>query len=93
MPRRERRVYGAVAAVFGLAFLASIWPVYPVFSRIRPLILGVPFSLAYLVLLLVACFLSLLALYRWEAHRGKLDEEDERGHPHLSAREITGRDD
>jgi len=90
MPRRERRIYGAVAAVFGLAFLASLWPVYPLFSRIRPLVLGVPFSLAYLVLLLLACFFSLLALYRWEARHGRLTDDDGAGHAHLSAREFAG---
>lgn len=90
MPARERRIYGAVAAVFGLAFVASMWPIYPLFSRIRPLVLGIPLSLAYLVALLLVCFFSLLALYRWESRHGRLVEDEGPGHEHLSARELTG---
>lgn len=70
---RERRVYGAVTLIFVGAFLATLWPIYTLFSRVRPFVLGVPFSLAGLVGLVLACFLSLLALYRWEDRRGKLD--------------------
>ncbi len=69
----ERLVYGAVTLVFVGAFLATMWPVYVLFNRIRPLIFGVPFSLFYLVALVLVCFLAMLALYRWEDRRGKLE--------------------
>jgi hypothetical protein len=69
----ERRVYGAVTALFVVAFFATMWPIYPWFSRIRPFVLGVPLSLAYLVGLAAVCFATLLALYLWEGRRGKLD--------------------
>jgi hypothetical protein len=68
----ERRVYGAVATIFIGAFLATMWPIYPLFNRIRPFVLGVPFSLVYLLILAAVCFLAMLALYRWESRRGKL---------------------
>ncbi len=70
---RVQRLRRAVAVFFCLVFLASIWPVYPLFSRIQPLVLGLPFSLAYLVILLVAAFLVLLGLYLWEQRHGELE--------------------
>ena len=69
----ERLVYGAVTLVFVATFFASMWPIYPLFNHIRPLVLGVPFSLLYLVCLVLLCFGVMLALYIWEDRRGKLE--------------------
>ena len=69
----ERRIYGAVTLIFVGTFLATMWPIAPLFSRIRPFVLGIPFSLFALVFLVFVCFLSMLALYKWEDGRGKLD--------------------
>lgn len=71
---RERRVYGAVAIFYAVTAAMVTWPVYAVFSRARPLVLGIPFSLFYLACLVVASFVVLLALYRWESRHGK-DED------------------
>lgn len=68
----ERLVYGAVTLIFVATFFATMWPIYPFFSRIRPFVLGVPFSLFYLIVLVVLCFGSMLALYLWEDRKGKL---------------------
>jgi hypothetical protein len=57
---------GVAALFFLLAFLALIWPVYPIFGDARPLILGLPLSLFYVAFWLVASFLVLLALYLFE---------------------------
>ena len=70
---KERLVYGGVTVVFIGTFLATMWPIYPLFNRIRPFVLGVPASLVYLVALVLVSFLTLLALYRWEDKRGKLE--------------------
>lgn len=69
----ERLVYGAVTLVFVVTFFATMWPIYPFFSRIRPFVLGVPFSLFYLLVLVGLCFGSMLALYLWEDRKGKLE--------------------
>ena len=69
----ERIIYGAATAIFFAIFLATMWPIYPLFSRIRPFVLGMPASLVYLLILVVVGFFSLAALYRWEDGRGKLD--------------------
>ena len=68
----ERRIYGGVTLIFVGAFLATVWPLYTLLNRVRPFVLGIPFSLFSLVCLVLVCFLSMLALYRWEDRRGKL---------------------
>ena len=70
LSRRERRVYRTATVFFVALFTALVWPVYPLFSGIRPMILGVPLSLAYVVLLVLASFAALLALFLWEGRRG-----------------------
>ncbi len=70
---RTRRLRRWVGIYFVVAFLLMIWPVYPIFSRVRPLLLGLPFSLVYLVTVLVVSFLVILGLYLWEAHHGELE--------------------
>ena len=69
----ERRLYGAVTIYFCAVAAAMLWPVYPLFSRARPLVLGLPLSLFYLTVLLLGSFGVMLALYGWEARRGRLD--------------------
>jgi hypothetical protein len=70
----ERRVYRAATIFFIAVFFAFMWPIYPFFNRIRPLILGMPASLFYLVCLLTVAFVAILSLYRWEDRHGKLEE-------------------
>ena len=36
----ERRAYGVVTLIFVGAFLATMWPLYTLFNRIRPLVFG-----------------------------------------------------
>lgn len=73
---RERLVYGAAAAWFLGVFVAMCWPVYPLFSRVRPMLLGVPLSLFYLATLLVLSFGVAVGLFLWELRRGALDGEE-----------------
>ena len=75
----ERRIYRAATILFIAVFFAFMWPIYPIFNRIRPLILGMPASLFYLVFLLSVAFVAILALYLWEDRHGKLDEPPEPG--------------
>ena len=65
---RLTAVHKAVILYFVFIFLAMIWPIYPLFNSIFPLVLGMPLSLFYLVFLLALSFLVLLSLYLWE-HR------------------------
>ena len=70
LPAKTRRVYRAVLVFFAAVFLAMIWPIVTLFSHATPLILGLPFFLFYLTVLLLASFLVLLALFLWEDRTG-----------------------
>ena len=83
----ERRVYRAATILFIGVFFAFMWPIYPVFNRIRPLLLGMPASLFYLVFLLGVAFVAILSLYRWEDRHGKLEDPPDLGVPLGQAQE------
>lgn len=72
----ERRVYAAVALFYLATTVALVWPVYARFGSIRPMVLGMPFSLVYVVLWVLASFLVLLALFLWEGRRGDRPRPD-----------------
>ena len=59
--RRQRLVFVVILLVAGLALL---WPIYPLFSGVFPLILGLPLSLAWIVLWLAVVLSALVWLYR-----------------------------
>ena len=64
---------GRFAMAFSVfALLALIWPIYPLFGRIRPMILGMPLSLFYIVTVIVTVFLVMLTLFRWEGKNNRL---------------------
>lgn len=67
----RRRAQVAITVFFIVVFLALMWPVYPLFSRIHPWVLGLPFSLAYLLVILVLTFAVLLFFYLWETGKGR----------------------
>lgn len=64
--RRRRIVFSAIFVVLAAAL---VWPIYPLASGIRPLILGLPLSLAYIVIVLLAMFAALIWLYLGEEER------------------------
>lgn len=79
LPPAARRVYLAATAFFAVTFVALVWPVYPHFAGIRPRILGLPLSLAWVVGWVVAGFLALAAVHAWEGRRD--GEGDGTGRP------------
>ncbi len=62
--RRRRRL--VFLAVYVVVAALLVWPIYPQFSGIQPLILGLPLSLAWVLLALSVMFAALLWLYRSE---------------------------
>jgi len=54
-----------------LSGLALVWPVYPVANAIRPYVLGLPLSFAWVVGWLLVMFVALVLLYRTD----ELDEK------------------
>lgn len=62
--RRQRRL--AFLALYFTVAACLVWPIYPLFSGIRPMILGFPLSFAWVILALFVMFAALLALYMSE---------------------------
>lgn len=73
----HRWIYRCVVGFFVLVFVAMIWPVAALFSHVRPLVIGLPFYLFYLTVLLVGSFLVLLGLYLWENRTGSSSDPGE----------------
>ena len=71
---RRRRVLFAYLVV--LATIALVWPVFSWVKAPLPLILGLPTSLAWVVLWLVVVFCGLLWLYRGDRHRPEADDPE-----------------
>jgi len=61
---------GSLALLFVAIFLALIWPVYPLASQIQPFVFGLPFSLFYVLSLVLLSF-ALLWLYEHYQNRGE----------------------
>ena len=59
MQRRHRIGFWVGMAVL----LLSIWPLYPWIAGIRPLILGMPFSMFWLILMIATVFFTFLSLF------------------------------
>jgi uncharacterized YccA/Bax inhibitor family protein len=68
-PRRHRLLLGIVL----LALAASVWPGYLLGARISPYVLGLPFSIVWLVACIGVMFVALLLTFRADmrAQRGK----------------------
>ncbi len=78
--RRPLWPHVAFAVFCACALLALVWPVYPALgNRIEPRVLGLPFSLAWIVAWIVASFLALVA-YEWGTRRN-----EQRSSAHLDA--------
>ena len=54
------------------AFIAVVWPVYSWFSGIYPMVLGMPMSLFYLVIVIAIVFSVMLGLFLWEDRNDRL---------------------
>ena len=62
---------------FLVVFLGMIFPLVSVFSRVHPMILGLPFFLFYLTVLLLGSFGVLLGLFLWEDRTGTSGDPEE----------------
>jgi hypothetical protein len=59
----------ALVPFAAMCFSVSLW------DRVRPMVLGIPFNLFWLILWIVLTPLCLWAVYRLETARGKKDGE------------------
>jgi uncharacterized membrane protein YfcA len=60
VPLRHRLLLGVVL----LTLAATVWPGYLLGARIAPYVLGLPFSLVWLVLCILVVFVALLLTFR-----------------------------
>lgn len=75
-----RMARGLMTGFFVLFALAVMWPGYVPFNRIRPLVLGLPFSMVWVGLWVLAAALVLWGLDRVEAReREPVPGEDAEG--------------
>ena len=72
LPKLSRPSRWAVAFCIA-TFFATMWPIYPLFSDVHPIVLGIPLSLFYLVLVIAAVFSVMLSLFLWEARNDKIE--------------------
>ena len=71
---------GLTALFFVLMMVFTTWPGMVPFARVRPLILGLPFSFAWVAIWIVASILVLLGLDRVERrYRAPADDSAEEG--------------
>jgi hypothetical protein len=66
-PGRHRMLLGIVL----LALAASVWPGYLLGARISPYVLGLPFSIVWLVGCITVVFAALLLTFRADMRAGK----------------------
>jgi len=69
MPRAVRRAYIGYVIYFVVVLLCTVWPVYLIGNRVEPYVLGTPFSMFWIILVLIASLLGLAHLYRFEQRR------------------------
>ncbi|MFK7847319.1 MAG: hypothetical protein AB8G77_18635 [Rhodothermales bacterium] len=62
--KRRRIIFAVIAS---LACLSIIWPIYPLFSTIYPMLFSIPFSLGWLVIWLIITMGALSWLYKSES--------------------------
>ena len=63
--KRRRAVF---LGIYVLAAVLLVWPIYPFLSGVRPQILGLPLSFAWVVMVLGLMFGALLWLHRAEGN-------------------------
>lgn len=67
---RERKALTAVAILGVVCLLAMIFPFYSVGNRVEPFVLGLPFSMFWIVLWIAVEFIGFIVAYLWE-YRGR----------------------
>jgi len=70
IPPKKRRVYSIFSVFFIICVLAVIFPFYAVANRVTPYIMGMPFSMAWIVIWIILLFIGLVLLYAWESRTG-----------------------
>lgn len=75
---RRRHVVGFAVGV--VVLVLSLWPLYPWIAGIEPVILGMPFSMVWLCLMIATVFATFLAVFvKDREDDAKLDDAYRKG--------------
>lgn len=78
--RRSRIGTGLGVAWFVISTALLVWPIYPwLGNRVHPRVLGLPWSLVWVLLVIAANFAVLLLLYRLRVVDDREHEDDAEG--------------
>jgi len=69
-PPKKRSIYSLFTIFFIVCILAVVFPFYAVGNRVTPYIMGMPFSMAWIVIWIILLFIGLVLLYAWESRTG-----------------------
>lgn len=67
---KPRSATGAFALFTVAMVLVMVFPIYALGNRVEPFVLGLPFSMAWVIAWIVVEFVGLIAFYRYE-HGGE----------------------
>lgn len=67
---RERKAGRFVAILGVICLLMMIYPLYSLGNRVEPFVVGLPFSMFWVVLWIVVEFVGFICAYLWE-YRGR----------------------
>jgi len=67
--KREKQFQVGWTLFFVFVFLLQVWPLYIIGNRTYPLVLGMPFSMFWVVLCIIINFAGLLVMYNSETKR------------------------
>ena len=65
-PQKARYRFLFHAGVYVSLLLLVVWPAFPVFNRVEPYILGLPFNMFWNALVLTGLFVNSLLLYNFD---------------------------
>lgn len=64
-PEKKRGLIGFLI-YFIVVVLATVWPIYLIGNRVEPYVLGMPFSMFWIAMCVMAGLVGMIFLYRFE---------------------------
>jgi RsiW-degrading membrane proteinase PrsW (M82 family) len=71
-PSRKKRTF-ILVPILVIIQLCLIWPIYPIMASAKPLILGIPLSFFWVILMVCFSFISLLIFFRKDADNDEVE--------------------
>lgn len=71
MPKERKSKYVFFLIYFIVLVWAEVWPIFLIGNRVRPYILGLPFSMFWTAAVVMAGFVGMLFLYNFDVKGGE----------------------